>query len=172
MSEGFSGVVRLSDVDDFIAPSQVNNCDLDFFDLIGIQNCIIPLTGVTTNGKLGVKLDNGTNDADAPLVAIRTNKTALTTQSQKKPVKITLNDCLACSGCVTTAEAVLIEQQSGEQLVQALASHRAAALTDRRIAIVTVSPQSLSSIAVSRQLTLAEAAHLVVAYFKQAGLSF
>ncbi len=29
---------------------------------------------------------------------------------------ITLEDCLACSGCVTSAETVLIEQQSGEQL--------------------------------------------------------
>ena len=38
--------------------------------------------------------------------------------SQKKLEKasITLADCLACSGCITSAETVLIEQQSGEEL--------------------------------------------------------
>ena len=29
---------------------------------------------------------------------------------------ITLADCLACSGCITSAESVLIEQQSSEEL--------------------------------------------------------
>ena len=42
----------------------------------------------------------------------------LTDGSQKKLEKasITLADCLACSGCITSAETVLIEQQSGEEL--------------------------------------------------------
>ena len=29
---------------------------------------------------------------------------------------ITLADCLACSGCITSAETVLIEQQSADQV--------------------------------------------------------
>ncbi|VDP10826.1 unnamed protein product [Soboliphyme baturini] len=32
------------------------------------------------------------------------------------PLKVTLNDCLACSGCVTSAEVVLIEEQRPEEL--------------------------------------------------------
>jgi len=28
----------------------------------------------------------------------------------KKKAMITLNDCLACSGCITTAESILIEK--------------------------------------------------------------
>ncbi len=38
--------------------------------------------------------------------------------SEKKLEKasITLADCLACSGCITSAETVLIEMQSGKQL--------------------------------------------------------
>jgi iron only hydrogenase large subunit-like protein len=38
--------------------------------------------------------------------------------SQKKLEKaaITLADCLACSGCITSAETVLIEQQSSAEL--------------------------------------------------------
>lgn len=34
--------------------------------------------------------------------------------------KITLNDCLACSGCITSAESVLITQQSHEELFRVL----------------------------------------------------
>lgn len=33
-----------------------------------------------------------------------------------KKAEITLNDCLACSGCITSAETVLIAQQSQEEL--------------------------------------------------------
>lgn len=33
-----------------------------------------------------------------------------------KKAEITLNDCLACSGCITSAESVLIAQQSQEEL--------------------------------------------------------
>jgi len=35
-------------------------------------------------------------------------------------VTITLNDCLACSGCVTSAETVLITQQSQHELHRVL----------------------------------------------------
>ena len=35
--------------------------------------------------------------------------------------QITLNDCLACSGCVTSAESVLISEQSQEELYRVLA---------------------------------------------------
>lgn len=31
-------------------------------------------------------------------------------------VAITLNDCLACSGCITSAESVLITQQSQDEV--------------------------------------------------------
>lgn len=31
---------------------------------------------------------------------------------------VTLNDCLACSGCITSAESVLIEQMSLDKLLQ------------------------------------------------------
>ena len=33
----------------------------------------------------------------------------------RKTARVTLNDCLACSGCVTSAETVLIESQSVEK---------------------------------------------------------
>lgn len=39
----------------------------------------------------------------------------MTAPPKYKKAKITLNDCLACSGCITSAEAVLVNQQSRGQ---------------------------------------------------------
>lgn len=38
--------------------------------------------------------------------------------------KITLNDCLACSGCITSAESVLITQQSHEEIYRVLRNNK------------------------------------------------
>ena len=40
--------------------------------------------------------------------------------------QITLNDCLACSGCITSAESVLITQQSQEELYRVLQQNQLA----------------------------------------------
>lgn len=37
-----------------------------------------------------------------------------------KPLSVTLGDCLACSGCITSAEAVLIAEQSHEKVFEVL----------------------------------------------------
>ena len=37
---------------------------------------------------------------------------------------ITLADCLACSGCITSAETVLIEQQSADQVLSIIMCQR------------------------------------------------
>ena len=37
-----------------------------------------------------------------------------------KKAEITLNDCLACSGCVTSAESVLVAMQSHEEVYKML----------------------------------------------------
>jgi hypothetical protein len=58
-------------------------------------------------------------------------------------VKVTLHDCLACSGCVTTAETMLLEQQSVQQL-------RAALRCPDTHVIVSVAPQSLAALAGER----------------------
>lgn len=39
-------------------------------------------------------------------------------------VEITLSDCLACSGCITSAESVLITQQSQEELLRVFAENK------------------------------------------------
>lgn len=60
-----------------------------------------------------------------------------------KPVKVSLHDCLACSGCVTSAETVLLEQQSAEELMARLAP----ADGPRGAVVVSISPQTRASLA-------------------------
>ena len=42
------------------------------------------------------------------------------TKNVKTKVEISLGDCLACSGCITSAETVLITQQSFEELYKVI----------------------------------------------------
>lgn len=35
-----------------------------------------------------------------------------------KQVEISLTDCLACSGCITSAETVLVQQQSTDEMIR------------------------------------------------------
>lgn len=44
--------------------------------------------------------------------------------SNTQTAKVSLDDCLACSGCVTSAETVLITQQSTGKLREAVESGR------------------------------------------------
>jgi iron only hydrogenase large subunit-like protein len=59
-----------------------------------------------------------------------------------QPAKISLNDCLACSGCVTTAESILIQAQSVAEFFAHLP-----ACSPSSVVIVSVSPQSRASLA-------------------------
>ena len=62
------------------------------------QGCVVTLKGLKKQ-----------SPADDSQVRILSKKeTAVSTD----PVKVSLHDCLACSGCITTAETVMLEQQS------------------------------------------------------------
>jgi iron only hydrogenase large subunit-like protein len=45
-------------------------------------------------------------------------------ESTPKVAKITLNDCLACSGCITSAESILIDQQDYREAQRVLKSNQ------------------------------------------------
>lgn len=132
--------VFLGDLDDFIAPSQA---------------CVNPL--FASEGKGGVQL-NVNDGVDAFLdeetqVALNTDTRAIVkgTGEDGKVAKVSLNDCLACSGCVTSAETVLMEQQSGDALLKSLADPQ------WRRRVVSVSPASVASIARHFGITSARA---------------
>ncbi|WFD35295.1 Cytosolic Fe-S cluster assembly factor nar1 [Malassezia cuniculi] len=116
----FSGALTLTDLNDYLGPSQA---------------CIKPVNAPAyePTGETEIAIDNGgvyeTGGAR--------ERTRLET------AQISLNDCLACSGCVTSAETVLIGKQSIDQVVEALASSHS-----QMAFVATISPQSLASLAV------------------------
>lgn len=79
--------VKLGKHNDFISPSQA---------------CVVSLKG----------LKQSPASFDDSLVKIQPKKPVQTTAVSNDPVKVSLHDCLACSGCITSAETVMLEQQS------------------------------------------------------------
>lgn len=92
------------------------------------------------------------------------------------PTQISLTDCLACSGCVTSAEAVLISLQSHAEVLNTLDAHRPAPLIvaqdgnisvsrkiepDERIYVASVSPQVRASLAATYGISERKAGYMI-----------
>ncbi|XP_027223103.2 cytosolic Fe-S cluster assembly factor narfl [Penaeus vannamei] len=139
---GFSGVLKLTDLDDFIAPS---------------QECIKPVKVEQKAGRGVIKIEN--DKADDPLAEPKYEK-----------AKITLNDCLACSGCITSAEVVLVSQQSHEEFYRVLAENSNLGEEERRTVVVSLSPQSVLSLAAKFGLNADDCAQKLTGYLKGLGV--
>ncbi|KAL2067124.1 hypothetical protein VTL71DRAFT_1548 [Oculimacula yallundae] len=92
--------------------------------------------------------------------------------SDLSPAQISLTDCLACSGCVTSAEAVLVSLQSHAEVLSELDSGPALRLKrdgsglenvedGGRIYVASVSPQTRASIAATFKVTEREAGYMI-----------
>lgn len=147
----FSGALQLTNLDDFITPS---------------QECIKPVEVKTVKSKTGSKItihEDGYTGEIAPGGLPKLQK-----------VEITLGDCLACSGCITSAEGVLISQQSQEEVLKVLAENNANKTNGRddltRTIVFTISQQSILSLAYKYTGASVEnvAKHLA-GYFKRLG---
>ncbi|KAM9013333.1 cytosolic iron-sulfur assembly component 3 isoform 2-T2 [Ara ararauna] len=86
--------------------------------------------------------------------------------------KITLNDCLACSGCITSAESVLITQQSHEELYKMLTFNKTATPSEQKLVVVSVSPQSRASLAARCKMGVLETAKKLTAFLKSLGVHY
>ncbi|KAF5728843.1 Ferredoxin hydrogenase [Tripterygium wilfordii] len=84
------------------------------------QACVVSLKGLKTTSK-------------------KPDKVSTVNKQQTDPVKISLKDCLACSGCITSAETVMLERQSLDEFLSNLNNGKAV--------IVSLSPQSRASLA-------------------------
>ncbi|KAG8433308.1 hypothetical protein GDO86_017552 [Hymenochirus boettgeri] len=92
------------------------------------------------------------------------------TSQKLEKAKITLNDCLACSGCVTSAETILITQQSHEELCRILRQNKTEAPSEHKLVVVSVSPQSRASLAARFNLSIQETAQKLTSFLKQLGV--
>ncbi|XP_055639218.1 probable cytosolic Fe-S cluster assembly factor AAEL012261 [Toxorhynchites rutilus septentrionalis] len=146
----FSGALQLTDLDDFITPS---------------QECIKPVKIETNKSKTGSKI---TIQEDGTYM----QSTSSGLQKLEK-VEITLADCLACSGCITSAEGVLISQQSHEELLRVMNANNLAKLNNQLDAVqyivFTVAQQPILSLAKRYNFEPEETFERVAGYFKKLG---
>jgi iron only hydrogenase large subunit-like protein len=78
---------------------------------------------------------------------------------------ITLTDCLACSGCVTSAESVLIASQSSKEFVTRVAS----TTTTGGKVVVSIAPEARASLAAHFGLSLVSTHRKLVTLFRLLG---
>ncbi|ANB13593.1 Nar1p [Sugiyamaella lignohabitans] len=75
-----------------------------------------------------------------------------------KSAQISLSDCLACSGCITSAETVLVSMQSHSEVLSALEKNSQLPVTspDRKIFVASISHQVRVSLAAAFDLSVSE----------------
>ncbi|KAL1494828.1 hypothetical protein ABEB36_010356 [Hypothenemus hampei] len=148
----FSGVLQLTDLDDFITPS---------------QECIKPVEinkskSSGTGSKIKIQEDGAYFQIDEDGSSQRLEK-----------VEITLADCLACSGCITSAESVLVTQQSQEELLRVFEENKKMKLENKidqlMFIVVSVSIQPILSLAFKYNMTPNDCAAKLATYFKMLG---
>jgi iron only hydrogenase large subunit-like protein len=89
------------------------------------------------------------------------------TMKAKAPIaRITLNDCLACAGCITSAESMLITQQSIEEFESMLR----ASGSKYDLVIVSVSAAARAAIAEHSGLSLRETHSRMAGFLKGLGV--
>jgi len=118
----FSSALLSTDLNDFLSPG---------------NSCVLPLNGGVSTptpppappGSVAAPMYAGSGNGD---------------NASKAPVaKVTLSDCLSCSGCLTSAETVLLETQSADLLDAVLVTEA----TARPFVVVSLSQQSIASLA-------------------------
>uniref|UniRef100_A0A453LTF8 Iron hydrogenase large subunit C-terminal domain-containing protein n=2 Tax=Aegilops tauschii subsp. strangulata TaxID=200361 RepID=A0A453LTF8_AEGTS len=93
---------------------------------------------------------------------IKKKQVVVSTKPPEESVKISLKDCLACSGCITSAETVMLEKQSLDDFVTRINSGKTV--------IVSVSPQSRASLAALFGLSQSQVFRKLTALFKSMGV--
>lgn len=85
------------------------------------------------------------------------------------PAQISLADCLACSGCITSAEEILVAQHSHNELIKALNEKN----TNNKTFVASVSHQARASLATAYDLLVSEIDRLLVNLLvEQMGFTF
>ncbi|KAK4055016.1 Cytosolic Fe-S cluster assembly factor nar1 [Microbotryomycetes sp. JL221] len=159
-----SSGLTLTDLSDYLAPSQI---------------CIKPVTVIedTEDSQDDSTTSIGQSDVDKKAAAateividqatssyyeVGSDNQRLGDKGKKlKKAEITLNDCLACSGCITSAESVLVQMQSHEEVYRVLREHPD--LTP----ILSIAPQSVASLATLHNLSLDDTMRGLRLFFKR-----
>lgn len=116
-----SAILSADDLNDFIGPGAA---------------CVKPVETPKPEGEAGevdIQIDENGNPLEISKIDGRV--------STLSPAQISLADCLACSGCITSAEEVLVAQHSHDQLINALDNR------EDKVFVASISHQSRASFA-------------------------
>ncbi|RXK37799.1 cytosolic Fe-S cluster assembly factor NAR1 [Tremella mesenterica] len=137
----FSGALTITDLDDFLTPSQA---------------CIIPVRNAKPvkagNGDTDIHIDANNNYYEVSTYSLSDVKGVNGAESSKtalEKAEINLNDCLACSGCITSTESLLITMQSHKEVLEFIAqrcSSSSSHALETRTPVLSISPQTLASL--------------------------
>ncbi|GAM83546.1 hypothetical protein ANO11243_015340 [Dothideomycetidae sp. 11243] len=148
-----SAILSADDLNDFISPSVA---------------CIKPVETLPT-----------TKPAQDPENSYEVTTEDAAAAANAPPAQITLTDCLACSGCVTSAEAILVSLQSHQEVLTTLDAYRELPLPpagcrtesdsisqelkdgDGKIFVASVSPQARANIAATFDISEGAAGNLI-----------
>ncbi|KAG5635581.1 hypothetical protein H0H81_010746 [Sphagnurus paluster] len=151
----FSGALTLTDLNDFITPSQACIKPVQELNKPEEKDRSAAATEIQIDGS-GAYYEVNQNNSSK-------NSATLAPAKKLEQAQINLNDCLACSGCITSAESVLITLQSHTEVLNFLETNEknrnpitrsqveAEPETDPaesyKIPVISISPQSLASLA-------------------------
>lgn len=158
-----SAILSADDLNDFISP--------------GVA-CIKPVTQpkselnpqhvdssstISETGEVEIQIDSQGNPLEISQIDTKINKadpssTALT------PAQISLADCLACSGCITSAEEVLVAQHSHHELLKAMEESSLASGTEK-VFVASISQQLRASLAMAYDMSIEEMDKLLINLF-------
>ncbi|WVQ84925.1 cytosolic Fe-S cluster assembly factor NAR1 [Cryptococcus sp. DSM 104549] len=138
----FSGALTITDLDDFLTPSQA---------------CIIPVRGNKASeedGPTEIHIDSNNNYYEVSTYPTAGPSNGNGDGAKKKALEkaeINLNDCLACSGCITSTESLLITLQSQNEVLSFISTNPTSVDPDEpchkpRLPILSISPQTLASL--------------------------
>lgn len=127
-----STILSAEDLNDFISPGLA---------------CIKPIVPVRANldeneyGEVDIQIDSNGHPLEISKIDGK--------QQQLSPAQISLSDCLACSGCITSAEEVLVAQHSHKEFMRQLQN-------GGRTFVASISHQARASLAVAYNLSIEE----------------
>lgn len=134
-----SAILSADDLNDFISP--------------GVA-CIKPvevLAPTDDAGEVEIQIDENGKPLEISKIDGKT--------SALSPAQISLADCLACSGCITSAEEVLVAQHSHDQLLNALRE-------GKKTFVASISHQSRASLAHAFSCSVEQMDKYLISFFR------
>ncbi|KAK0548988.1 Cytosolic Fe-S cluster assembly factor nar1 [Tilletia horrida] len=135
----FSGALTLTDLNDFLGPSQA--CIKPVEHTLP-QHDDDPQQQQEASTQISIDSDGQYYEHHPATTTASTSSSSSRPRTKLETAQISLNDCLACSGCVTSAETVLITMQSHHEMKRAISSPE----YTHALLVASISPQSLASL--------------------------